>query len=172
MRIGQRAHAHFFWPLIRAVPLGKADEKALLRRKPVHGLQVFAFGGVFPRNVAQDLSAQIGHVFAQREPAVDVYIVHDYVLRVLVGNAFGALFEFLLVVFGPPVAQIALGIELRTLIVKAMRQLVANRSAGIAVIGRVVHSGVIQRRLPHAGGEVYVGPLWAGISIYYRGPHT
>ena len=50
----------------------------------------------------------------------------------------GALLEFFAVVFGPPVAQVALGVELAAFVVEAVRQFVADGAAGVAIVRRGV----------------------------------
>ena len=54
---------------------------------------------------------------------------------------------------GPPVVQIALGVELAALIVEAVRQLVPDHHADAAVVHGVVHVVVVERRLQDAGRE-------------------
>ena len=77
-------------------------------------------------------------------------------LRVLVDEAGGALFERLGVAVGPPVLEVALGVELPPLIVEAVGQLVADHRAGAAEVHRGVRLRVVERRLQDAGGEVDV----------------
>ncbi len=86
-------------------------------------------------------------------------------LRVLVGHAGGALFEFLGVLHGPPVAQIALGVELAAFVVEAVGQFVADGGAGVAVVGRVVHFRIEERRLQDAGGEIDVVHLRVVVGV-------
>src|ERR1700693_3889353 len=74
-----------------AGPLRHSDEKALVGVEAVHRLQILAFGGVLPCQVRKEGPAEIRHVLAQRQLAVDFDVVHDGVLRILIGNAFGAL---------------------------------------------------------------------------------
>ena len=71
-------------------------------------------------------AAEIGNVFAFRQLAVDLHIVNDRVVRILIHDALGALGEFLRILLGPPVFQIALCVELTAFVVEAVRQLVAD----------------------------------------------
>src|SRR5207302_7001783 len=107
-------------------------------------------------DVRQDEAAEIGHVFAFGELAVDFYVVDNRVLGILVHDALCAFFELLAIFLGPPVAQVAFGIKLAALIVKAVRQLVADCASGIAVVGRVVKFGIVERRLQNSGRKVCV----------------
>ena len=45
------------------------------------------------------------------------------------------------------------GVELAPFIVEAMRQFMADGAAGVAIIRRVVHLGIEERRLQHARRE-------------------
>ena len=47
---------------------------------------------------------------------------------VLILDALGVPIELLSIVLGPPILQIALGVELAALVVKAMRQFVPDRA--------------------------------------------
>ena len=75
-------------------------------------------------------AAVVGGVLAERQPAVDVRVAGDRVAGILIGDAGGALFVGLAVGGRPPVAQVALAVELAALIVEAVRQLVADHRAG------------------------------------------
>ena len=54
---------------------------------------------------------------------------------------------------GPPVVQVAFGVELAALVVEAVRQLVPDHHADAAVVHGVVHLVVEERRLQDAGRE-------------------
>ena len=109
-------------------------------------MQVLALGRVLPCDVGEYRSAEIGDVFAFRELRVDVNVIDHDVLRVLIDHAIGALGELLGVLLGPPVFQIALGVVLAAFIVEAVRQLMSDGRAGIAVVGRGIHLGIVERR--------------------------
>src|SRR5215469_8164108 len=156
MRISEGAYPQFLRALIFTRPLCKADEETLVRRKPIYRLQVFGFGCVFPRDISQNFSAQIRHVFTQCEPAVDMDVIYNYILRVLVRNTFGPFFKLLPVIFGPPFAQISMVVELAALIVKTVRQLMPDGPAGIAIVRRIIHFGIVEWWLEHASGKVDV----------------
>ena len=68
-------------------------------------------------------------------------------------------------VLGPPVLQIALGVELAAFVVEAVGQLVADGAAGVAVVGSIVDLGVVERRLQHAGGKVDVVHLRVVVGV-------
>ena len=84
----------------------------------------------------------------------------------MIGHAIGALLEFVGVALSPPVFQIAFGIELAAFIVEPMRQFVADGRAGVAVIRRIVHLRIEQRRLQDAGRKVDVVHLRIVIGIH------
>jgi hypothetical protein len=51
----------------------------------------------------------------------------------------GAFLESFRVLLGPPVLQVALGVELAAFVVEGVGQFVADGAAGVAVVRRVVH---------------------------------
>ena len=138
MGIRNRVEAFIFRALVAAGPLRHADKEALVRREALDGFQILTFRRVLPGHIRQESPAQIGDVLAERELAVDLDVVDNRKSRVLVGNAFRALLELLRVLSGPPVLQVAFGVELPPLVVETMGQLVPDGRAGIAVVGRVV----------------------------------
>src|SRR5208283_6054506 len=76
------------------------------------------------------------------------------VLRVLVRNALAALLVLFGILGGPPIAQVAVSVELPSLIVEAMREFVANHHPDRAVIHRVIQVLLEKWRLQNAGGKV------------------
>src|ERR1700733_405103 len=140
----------------RAIPLREPDEEPLVRREAVNGLEILVFRGVFPSDVPQNLAAEVGYVFAESELAVDLDIIYDDVLRILIANTFGALIEFLAILFRPPVLQVSLRIVLAAFVVETVREFVADRAASVAVIRRGVHFGIVERWLKNAGREIDV----------------
>ena len=93
-------------------------------------------------------------VFSPRvRRAVELQIVHGDEAAVFVGDAAGALLKLRAVLRRPPVAQIALGIELAALIVKTMRQFVADDDSDAAEIHGIVSLLIEERRLQNAGGK-------------------
>jgi hypothetical protein len=78
----------------------------------------------------------------------------------------------LAVLRGPPVLQVALGVVLAALVVEAVGELVADGGAGVAVVGRVVHLRVEERRLQDAGGEVDVVDLRVVVRVHRGRGHV
>ncbi len=76
----------------------------------------------------------------------------------------------LLVVRGPPVAEIAVGIELAAYVVEAVREFVADHDADGAKVHGVVGSVVIERRLQNSSGECDVVLIWVvgGVHGHWR----
>src|SRR5215469_7204113 len=133
MGISQSAQAHFFRTLVVAGPLSKANKESLIGREPGDRLEVFTFCLILPRQIGEDFAAEISYIFTQRQLAVDVNVVNHDVLGILVSNTLGALLKFLPVFFGPPLAQIAMCVELAALIVEAVGEFMPYGAAGIAV---------------------------------------
>src|SRR5207244_8870342 len=94
---------------------------------------------IFQRHVGDAQAAIVGSILAQRELAIEgdvilrvLIIFHAYELRILVGNARRAFVEFCLIFLRPPVAQVALGTALAALVVKAVRERLANDRSSAA----------------------------------------
>src|SRR5260370_6491509 len=75
-------------------------------------------------------------------------------LRVLVGNAFAALVVLFGVCGRPPIAEVAVSVELAALIVESVREFVTDNHADGAIIYGIVHTLLKERRLQNAGGKV------------------
>ena len=107
----------------------------------------------FQAMVSQHQPTQVGDIFAHGQLAVDLDVIHCDIVRVLVRDATGALVKLLAVLRRPPVAQIALGIELPAFIVKAVGQFVSDGGAGVAVIRSIVCPRIEKGRLQDARRE-------------------
>src|SRR5258708_21647851 len=92
-----------FRTLVAASPLRHADKEALVWSEAFDRFQVLPLRRILPGDIGQKRSTQVRDVFAQRQLTVDLDIVHDGVLRILIGNTLGAYFEFCRVFLGPPV---------------------------------------------------------------------
>ncbi len=125
MRIGYGIHALVFVALAAARPLRHADEETLIGCETIGRIQLLATRRISPRDIGQQGTAQVGHILAQRELRIDLDVVDHGVVRILIGNALRALLKLLGIVFGPPVLQVSLGVELAALVIEAMRELVA-----------------------------------------------
>src|SRR5579863_3265496 len=112
MLIGDGVQPLAFRPLVAAGPLSRANEKPLFGSESIDGLQLLVPGGILPGHPREDGSAQVGRVLAQGQLAVDLHVVDYGVLRILVADTGGALDELLAILLGPPVAQVALAVEL------------------------------------------------------------
>ena len=117
-------------------------------------------------------AAIIGGVLPQGELAIQLQIIHRYKTSVLVGNTTGALFKFLPVLLGPPVAQVSLGIELASLVVEAVGQLVPDHCADASEVHGVIHSLVKKWRLQNPRGKNYFISRAAVVGIHRRRRHA
>src|SRR5207245_5744983 len=166
MRVGLGAHAKVFGSFVGASPLREASEEALFRREPVDVLEIFVLGGILPSDVSKNLAAQVRYILSHRQLPVNVHVFHHDVLRILVADAFGARVKLFAVLFGPPIFQIALGVELAALVVKTVRQFVTDGATGVAVVWRVVQLGIVQRSLQNARGKIDVVHLRIVVGVY------
>ena len=172
MRIGEGPRAQILRAVALAGPLRVADEEALLGREAVAALGSGAGRLGFPGEPREHEAAQVGDVLAFGQLAVDLDVVDDGVPRVLVDDALRAVVELPRVLLRPPVLEIALRVELASMVVEPVRQLVADGAAGVAVVGRVVHLRIVQGRLQHACGEVDVVHLQVVRGIDRRRRHA
>src|SRR6185437_4144551 len=158
MRIGLCQQPRAFICLVLAPHLGKAEPETLISRKAFFGLSEFRIllDALAQRHQSDVAAAIVRSVLTQSEPAVEVNALQRRELAVLVGDTAGALLEFLAVRIRPPVAEIALGIELAALIVKAVGQFMANDHANAAKVHGFVRGLVKEGRLQNAGWEVDV----------------
>jgi membrane-associated PAP2 superfamily phosphatase len=92
-------------------------------------------------------AAEIRDTFAEHELAVSVKIITNFVAAELALDATGARFKVLAVLRRPPVAQVSLAIELAAMVVKAVKQLVADDCADAAVVDRRVGIRIEEGRL-------------------------
>src|SRR6185312_9691068 len=113
----------------------------------------------------------IGGVFAQREFAVQVNVINGNKAVVLVHKALCAFLKSLGIFSGPPVMEVAVGVEQPSLIIEAVRELVPDHGANAAEIHGIIGLKVVKRRLQDSGGKVDI--VFAGIvvSIHRRRRH-
>src|SRR6185503_306845 len=114
-------------PLLAPNPC-KAQEITLFGRVSINfiGLLTGLLDLVLECHQRNSGAAIVGCVLPERQLSIQLQVIDGYEIAVLVRNTAGTLFKFLSVLLGPPIAQIALCIELAPLIVKAMRQLMSN----------------------------------------------
>src|SRR5262245_28666040 len=117
MGVRLRLHPLVFRAAVFAPHAGPAEEYALLRREAVDGRGGLRGVGGEERHQRQTQATVVGGVFAERQPATQLHIVDGRELRVFVGNAARTLFVRRRVLGGPPVTQVAAGVELTPLIV-------------------------------------------------------
>src|SRR5581483_8410698 len=90
-------------------------------------------------------------------------VIHGNERAVFVGNAAGSLFELGAVRRSPPVCKIADGIELTSLVVETMRQLVPNDDPDSPIVDRFIFRAVEERRLKYSRRKVNV--VFGGVVI-------
>jgi len=90
----------------------------------------------------------------------------------LISYALRASLEIPRIALRPPVPQVPPAIVLAAFIIEAVRELVADGAAGVAIVGRSVHLGIVKRRQKNAGGKVDVIELRVVIGIDGRRRHV
>src|ERR1700740_1982657 len=142
MGIGCHGHARDLGTDVGAPRIGKRQEKLLAIGPAVGALVVERLALLFQADLrgagGQMDAAVVGSVLSLGQQTVLLYAGAGFrhVLRIFVRNAFAAFVVVLGVRFVPPVAQIAVGVELASLIVEAVNDLVSDDHAD----GAVVHS--------------------------------
>src|SRR5579863_2967800 len=142
MRVDSSSQAFGFVARAGAPTLSVSDEETLLRRESFNRFQRLAFGIVLPCHVSQNQPAQIGNIFAQGQLPVDLDNVHNHILRILIRDATGALLKRFGILRSPPVAQVAVGIELTAFIVEAVREFMADGASSVAEVGSRVRISI------------------------------
>ena len=129
-------------------------------------------------HVGDAQAAIVSCVLAQRQFAVQLLCRRVALGRrrlkaaVLVGHAIGALGEGLAVGGGLPLAQIALAVVLRALIVEAVGHFVADDHADAAKVDRRIDGEVEERRLQDAGRKIDVVERWVVVGVDGRRRHA
>ena len=103
------------------------------------------------RSVSEFHSADIRDVFALRQLAVYMQARQRLIFVVLLHDRTRAFLKFLGGLRCPPIAQVAFGVELPSLIIEAVRHLMADDGANPAVIHCLVGVRIEERRLQNAG---------------------
>src|ERR1700733_12234666 len=127
MRIGLGLQTRGFGPVVRGPVRGKSEQELLIGVEAVdRGRRGPARERFLVRGVGDHEAAEIRDAFAFLELAVAMQAGLDFERVEFLRDAIAALLEILQVVGGPPVFQVTVGIELRALIVEAVRHLVPD----------------------------------------------
>ena len=121
MRIGDRVHALALRAFVAAGPLRHADKEALIRREPIDRLSRSETWSR-PSTPCTPGSCRPDRRHLRPSVSLPLILMSSITVysRILIRDAFGALFELGAVLLGPPVVQIALGVELAALVVEAV----------------------------------------------------
>src|SRR5947209_14630653 len=124
MRIDVRQQPRELRPDVRGPTVRVGEEETLLRREAVNRRRArLAFHRLLPRGISDDQTAQVCDRLADYQFAVLVQARLDLEAVELVDDALGARMEILKIGVRKPVLQITCRIELRALIVEAVRHL-------------------------------------------------
>src|SRR5205807_22335 len=115
-----------------------AQEETLLRREAVDDHTRLALHCFLEGGISDDQTPQVRNGLSHDEVAVFVESLFDFKAAELIDDAFRALFESFEISFTPPVSEISCSTELTTLIVKAVRHLVADNRSHAAIVKRVI----------------------------------
>ena len=154
MRVRLRAESRGLGTVVGGPMRRKAEEESLVEREAVNGRRRRFSGQRFlKRRVGDHQAAKVGDALAFLEFSVAVQARLDFERIELLGDAIAARAEILQVLRRPPALQVAVRVELRALIVEAVRHLMADHGADAAVVERVIRFGVEKRRLENSRGE-------------------
>ena len=98
-------------------------------------------------------------------------IVDNHEPGILVAHAVDAVLKAFRVRRRPPVLQVALGVELPSLVIERVRQLMSDRRARVPIIRSVIQLYVVQRCLQHSSRKVDVVHLRVEVGIHRRWCH-
>ena len=133
--------------------LAPAQEKALVAAEAIDNRRFLAFEGQFVGLVGNAQTPEITNVLAGCKFAVDGQAVDDHVAVVLGGQLVLKLLKAGVVLLVPPVAQIAVAIELAPLVVEAVADFMADDGSNAAVVDRIIRLHVEKWRLQNGRGE-------------------
>ena len=171
MRVGLRLQPCNLGRVFLGPDLRPTKEEALLGRKAVDVRRTRLSLKRFHESVIRYIEpAEVGNGFARYELALKMQARLRFKTTELVDDAIGARIEVFLIALGPPVLQVPLRIKFATLIVVAMRDLMANDCTDGAVVDRVIGVGVEKRRLQNSCGEgdVVVERVVTGVDSWRR----
>src|SRR6266436_3347272 len=173
MRISQHQHPGEFRTHVGGPPARVTEKEALLRSEAVdiRGARL-TFHGFLKGGIRDHQTAQVGDRFTYYQLSVFVQTRLDLKAVELIDDALRFLLEGFEVGIAPPVDQVAGGIELGSLIVKAVSHLMTNHRSHAAVIQRIVCTSIKERRLQNAGRKNYFIDLRVGVSVYRRRRHA
>src|SRR6185503_18365356 len=138
VRVGQDDLTHEPLAPLRAPGLAVAEEKPLRSRVAVNHRRLGAVQRVDVGAVGDRGAREVADVLAERELAVYVEPGQRLERRVLLYEARGLRLELVVVLGRPPVAQVAVAVELSPAVVEAVADLVADHRTDCAVVRRVV----------------------------------
>src|SRR5437588_3992432 len=151
MRIDGHESPLIFRASLLAPHAAESQEESLLRSIAVDLLAHFSGfvgGNHLPQCHQSDARAAIvSGILSKCEPSIELQIVHSNEASVLISNATSPLFELFSVGCRPPVAQIALRIELAPLVVESVSQFVSDHNTNAAHVYGVIHLLIEKRRL-------------------------
>src|SRR5205807_5042370 len=101
--------------------------------------------------------------------AIDFLIVHGCVAGILVGHTLRSGIKFFFILLGPPVAQVALGIELAALVVEAVSQFMSDYGANPTEVQSIISTVIVERRLENSRWKGDVVELRVVTSIHGHG---
>ena len=156
MRISLDHQALRFRADFIATELPPGDEELLLWVEAVDiGRTRFAFQRFLICQKCDLCPTQIANTFAQHQFAVVVYTGLNEIVIELIGHAGGTALELFEIGIGPPVTQAAEEIELCSLVVKAMRNFMADDHPDCAIVHGIDRFHVESRRLQNSCGKYY-----------------
>src|SRR5215469_8633715 len=144
---------------VLAVVLCEADIEALGRGVTVNFL--IQINPVILRSlkvcdVRKNKPAIVSGVLAERQLAVDLDVIHRGERTIFIHQTVSAGLELLRILSRPPVAEVALAVELTPFVVEAMCEFMANHSADVPVVDCIILLGIVEGRLKDSSREVDV----------------
>lgn len=120
MRIGSHTASKRLRALILAPDLRVSQEETLFQSVAVELILVDAvvFKPAQQCHIGEADSGIVGAVFSKRQPSVYIHAFHRAEFRILVDQAIRPALEGFIVLLRPPIAQVAIRIELPALVVK------------------------------------------------------
>src|SRR5215472_13496248 len=154
MSVTQGLLALGFRALAHSPDHSPADKETLLRSEAIDvGRPGPALHGFLESVVCDRQPAKIRNGFAEDEFAVQIRAVRRLITAELFCDTLGTVRKFIAILFGPPVFEIALRIELTALIVETVSDFVPDDGTNGPIVQAIVRFGVEKRGLQNSGGK-------------------
>src|SRR5439155_10065730 len=166
MRVGVDSHTLSLRRDVLPPDLRPGEEKALFRRETIDQWRTSFLGEcLLQGGVSDRQTTEVGEILAKGQLSVHVEAVEDGVRIELRCHESSAALELLEIGSAPPIAEISLRVELRTLIIETVRHLMPDDGAHASVVHRVICVRIEKRRLHDSSRKDDLVHRWVVVRV-------